>query len=116
MAKKQKDLTGQDIESNEGSKPGMSEAEIRKYKNEYAALKQKKDDAGSPLQTLFKKIEDKGEDRAAFKDACTIVDMETLKGQAYFRNLQRYLEVLGFFNQGDLVDEAEGRDQKKTAA
>lgn len=112
MARKIKDLTGQDVEDDEDKKPGMTPAEIKKFKNEYLTLKQKHADAGSPLQTLFKKIEEKGEDRAAFKDACAISDMEPMKAQAYYRALQQYLEIFGFFDQGDLVDEAEGRDLK----
>lgn len=109
---KQKDLTGQDIEEEDNKKGGMSAAEKKKLKNEYLALKQKHADAGSPLQTLFKKIEEKGEDRAAFKDACALCAMEPIKAQAYYRELQENLDIFGFFDQGDLVDKAQGKDLK----
>lgn len=122
MAKKQnlnpsdddfgKEIEEEDNESVQRKTGELSDAEIKKLKNEYCTLKQKHHDAGSPLQTLFKKIEDKGEDRAAFKDAVQLVELEAIKGQAYWRALTRYLTVLGFFDQGDLVDEAEGKDIK----
>lgn len=88
----------------------MTDKEIVEAHSTYATLKQKIADAGSPVQSFFKKLEDRGEHKAAFKFASKLSDMEPLKAQDTWRQTVRYLTALGFFDQGDMIDALPGAE------
>lgn len=109
MAKKQVEKENEDTEQSGGA---LTKEKYLKLKKNYSSLKQKVSDASNPIWDFMKKLEDEGGAKNAFKLSERFLSMEPIKAISEWRELVQYLEWGGFFDQDDIVDQAEGVNLK----
>ena len=84
----------------------IPDAKIKKYAAAISSAKTKCDDANMARAGLFKQAEDAGLHRDALKLATKLSGQDPAKRADFLRAFDRYREVLGLDDQGDLLEDA----------
>ena len=90
--------------SRQASTGGLSDAKLKKFADNIGSTKADLDKARGEHGQLFKQFEDAGGNKGALKMAMKLKTMEPAKAQQHWRDLMRYLGVLGVWDQWELLD------------
>lgn len=93
--------------------------ELQSFHEEFAASRQEIADLASHHSEILKRMEERGYNRAAFKQVAKLLGWDVHKAQDWKRAFDQYSEILGLNemleSQGDLIDEKEEAEAKAAA-
>jgi len=93
---------------------GLGEAEMVKFEQTLNAKQAKIDTLTGEMSAEWKKVEDAGGNKAAFKLAMKLRNMEETKAYDFLKSTLGYLTGLGFMQQMDLFDQKQNIELSST--
>lgn len=109
MARPRRNQDGDNVQSIKPV-PEMTDNQIKQTAAKYERSKADMDEARGEIGQMIKQFEEDGGHKKALKTAVALKNMESSKAQDYWRALQRYCNVLGVWDQGDMLDHAQAAE------